>query len=67
MAKVLTNGKISIGAYMLPDRKKPCLCVEEGDQITVYGHLNSIDGADEFMDKLGRLVGAKMDGGDEDG
>lgn len=56
--KKLTNGKISIGAYMFPDRKKPCLCYEEGNQITVYGHFNTIEGANEFMDKLGRLVGA---------
>ncbi len=61
MAKILTDGKISIGAYMFPDRKKPCLCIEKGNQITVYGHFNTKDGADEFMDKLGRLVGAKME------
>ena len=36
MAKKLTNGTISIGAYMFPDRKKPFLCYEEGNQITVY-------------------------------
>lgn len=66
MPKKLTNEKISIGAYMFPDRKKPCLCVEEGNEIVVYGHFNTIDGADRFMDKLGRLVGAEMDG-DNDG
>lgn len=60
MAKILTNGKISIGAYMFPDRKKPCLCIEEGNQVTVYGHFNTVDGADEFIDKLGQMVGAKM-------
>lgn len=58
--KKLSNGKISIGAYMFSDRKKPCLCYEEGNQITVYGHFNTIDGANEFMDKLGRLVGAEF-------
>jgi hypothetical protein len=66
MAKKLTNGKISIGAYMFPDRKKPCLCVEEGNQCVVYGHFNTVEGADEFMDILGRMVGAKMEGGVED-
>ena len=60
--KKLTNGKVSVGAYMFPDRKKPCLCYEEGHKITVYGHFNTVDGANEFMDKLGRMVGAKMDG-----
>ena len=65
MAKVLTNGKISIGAYMFPDRKKPCLCIEEGNEVVVYGHFNTIDGAKEFMDKLGRLVGAEMEGAED--
>ena len=65
MGKKLTNGKISIGAYMFPDRKKPCLCIEEGNEIVVYGHFNTIDGADKFMDKLGRLVGAEMEGAED--
>ena len=64
--KKLTNGTISIGVYIFPDRKKPCLCYEEGNQITVYGHFNTTEGADEFMTKLGRLVGAEMVG-EEDG
>ena len=58
MAKVLTDGKIKIGAYMFPDRKKPCLCIEEGNQIVVYGHFNTIDGANKFVEKLGNMVGA---------
>ena len=30
MAKVITyDGNIKIGAYMMPNRKKPCLCVEK--------------------------------------
>jgi hypothetical protein len=66
MAKKLTNGKISIGAYVFPDRKKPCLCVEEGNQCVVYGHFNTVEGADKFMDILGRMVGAEMEGGEED-
>lgn len=67
MAKKLTNGKISVGAYMFPDRKKPCLCVEEGNQITVYGHFNTIDGANEFIDILGKMVGATFEEGAENG
>lgn len=58
MAKRLTNGKISIGAYMFPDRKLPQLCVEKGNQIHVYGRFNSVEVADKFMDVLGELVGA---------
>ena len=56
--KVLTNGKINIGAYLFPDRKKPSLCIEQGAEIVVYGHFNSIEQADEFMDKLAELCGA---------
>ena len=61
MPRVLTNGKVKIGAYKVPDRKKPCLCIEEGNGIVVYGHFNTFEGAEEFMKRLGELVGAKMD------
>lgn len=67
MAKKLTNGEISIGAYMFPDRKKPCLCVEEGNQIVVYGHFNTVESADAFIDILGKMVGATFERGAEDG
>ena len=61
MAIVLTDGKVKIGAYKLSDRKKPCLCIEEGSRIVVYGHFNTFESAEEFVKKLGELVGAKMD------
>jgi hypothetical protein len=51
---------------MFPDRKKPCLCVEEGNQCVVYGHFNTVEGADKIMDILGRMVGAEIEGGAED-
>ena len=58
MPKVITNGKVRIGAYLFPDRKKPSLCIEQGSEIVVYGHFNSIEQADEFMNKLAELCGA---------
>ena len=58
MPKVIKNEKISIGAYLFPDRKKPLLCIEQGSEIVVYGHFNSIEQANEFMDKLAELCGA---------
>ena len=58
MPKVIKNEKISIGAYLFTDRKKPSLCIEQGAEIVVYGHFNSIEQADEFMDKLAELCGA---------
>lgn len=65
MARKLTDGKISIGAYMFPDRKKPCLCIQEGNKIVVYGHFNTEKGADEFINKLGEMVGAHFERGAE--
>lgn len=62
MPKVLTDGKTSIGAYMFPDRKLPILCIEKGAEIVVYGHFNSIDKADEFMNSLAELVKAQKAG-----
>ena len=58
MPKVITNKKISIGAYLFPDRKKQSLCIKQGSEIVVYGTFNSIEQADEFMDKLAELCGA---------
>ena len=58
MPKVITNEKVSIGAYLFPDRKKPSLCIEQGSEIVVYGTFNSIQQANEFMDKLAELCGA---------
>lgn len=64
MPKVLTDGKMKIGAYRFADRKKVALCIEEGNKVTVYGYFNTCEGADEFMEKLGELIGAAKDGND---
>lgn len=61
MSRVLTDGKVKIGAYKFSDRKKPCLCIAEGSRIVVYGHFNSSECAEEFMKKFSELVGAKID------
>lgn len=64
MPKVLTvDGDVKIGAYRFPDRKKVCLCIEKGNEITVYGTFNSSYGADNFMNELGKLVGATFEKG----
>lgn len=60
MAKVLTDGKTKIGAYRFVDRKKIALCIEEENSIVVYGYFNTFEGADEFMDRLGKLVGGNQ-------
>ena len=61
MPRVLTNGKIKIGAYKISNRKKPCLCIEEGNEIVIYGNFNTFEEAEEFMKKLGEFVGAKIE------
>lgn len=60
---MLVAGDVQIGACMLPDKKRPCLCIEEGNKVDVYAYFKSIDKAVEFMDRLADMVGAKMDGG----
>ena len=62
VARVLTvDGSVKIGAYRFPDRKNPCLCVEKGNTCTVYGSFIDIDRANEFMNELATLVGARYD------
>lgn len=61
MPKVLTNGKISIGAYKFSNRKKPCLCIEKGNEIMVYGSFHNEEQANDFMNELGKLVGAVIE------
>ena len=51
------NG-LKIGAY----RKKPCLGVQQGNEITVYGTFTSTEAADRFMVELAKLVGAVEEG-----
>lgn len=61
MPKVITyGGNTKIGAYMLPNRKKPCICVNKGNQIAIYGTFNSIESADNFMKELADFLGAKV-------
>lgn len=65
MAKVLTNGgDVKIGAYTFPDRKKVCLCVERGNEITIYGTFNSAYSANNFMNELGKFLGAEIEKGE---
>ncbi len=64
MPKVLTvDGSVRIGAYMFPDRKRPVLCKKEGNTIIGYASFHSQKAAEEFMNELGKLVGAKFERG----
>lgn len=57
MPKVLTNGKIKIGAYQMPNRKRPCLCVEEGNKLIAVGSFYDAKRADWLMDKIAEIIG----------
>ena len=54
---VSTNGS-KIGAYKFSDRKRPALCVEKGNTITIYGYFNNTETAEKFMHELAQAVGA---------
>ena len=56
---MLVNGNVKIGACTLPGKKRPCLCIEEGNKVDVYAYFQSIDKAVEFMNRLADMVGAK--------
>ncbi len=62
MAKVITDGRISIGASMIPGRKKVALIIQDGNAIKVYGYFSSKELANEFMDRIGELCHAKRVG-----
>ena len=62
MPKVITyGGDTKIGAYKFADRKKVCLCIEKGNEITIYGTFNSEYSANNFMDELGKFLDAEFD------
>lgn len=64
MAKVITDGKTSIGAYEFSDRKKPSLCIQKGISVVVYGSFIDKERANEFMNEFAKFVGAKKEGTD---
>ena len=48
---------VSIGAMKFPDRKRPALCIVEGNTVQVYGYFNSDECAILFMRTLEELLG----------
>ena len=58
MSKIVTNkNDRSIGVYTFPDRKKPCLCVRKGNEITVYGTFTNEEVAEDFMNEVAEFFG----------
>lgn len=65
MPRVITNGKVKIGAFLFSDRKKPCIAVERGNTCVIYGHFIDTERANDFMNELAALVGAKETNNEE--
>lgn len=60
MGKVVTDGNIEIGyEYFSGVRKRPCICVKEGNVVRVLGTFKSKEEAEFFVDKLAEMVSAK--------
>ena len=55
---VFKNG-VEVGAMNFPDRKKPMLCIKNGERICGYGSFTSESHARDFMHLLAQLVQAK--------
>lgn len=63
---------IGIGAMKFPDKKRPALCITEGNTAQVYGYFNSDECAILFMRTLEELLGVtklnkREDINDDDG
>ena len=64
MGMYVSDGNISIGFEMFAGiRKKPCICVKQGNECYVLGTFSNKDNAEFFVDKLAELTSAK--GSDE--
>lgn len=60
MGMYVSNGNISIGYEIFADiRKKPCICVRQGNETFVLGTFRNKDDAVFFVDKLATLTSAK--------
>lgn len=59
MPLVLTNGKIKVGAYRVPDRKKIAFCVEKDNHVCICGYFTSKEHAEFLMNKIGEIIGQK--------
>lgn len=60
MGKVVTDGNIEIGyEYFKGVRKRPCICIKEGNVINILGTFKSEEDAEFFVDKLAEMTRAK--------
>lgn len=53
----IQNNEIFVGAIHFPDRKKPCLIVERGNQALVLGSFRNEEMVEEFEKALKEILG----------
>ena len=53
------NRKLTIGVSKMPYRKKLCLVVEEGNELTKYATFNNEKAAYAFMDLFADFMGVE--------
>lgn len=58
--KLLKNKEgMKIGAYKLPDRTMPAICVIENDNFHTYGYFRNAKAAEAFIEKLENFMNGK--------
>ena len=62
MGEFISNGKISIGYNTITSiRKKPCICVNEGNSYYILGTFKNEADAKFFVEKLAELTVAESE------
>lgn len=59
--KVLVKGDTEIGAFRVPNHKKPIIGIMIGGSLIGYGNFQNAKAADAFMEALGEFIGAEKE------
>lgn len=64
MAKVgIEHNGVFIGAVSYPDRKKPCLVVQRGNEAVIIGTFNNVSCVQHFEEAIRELLGNHLNTG----
>ena len=58
----IKSGETIIGAFKIPQRKKPIIGIQEGGVLTVYGSFRDEYAANVVMKKLMEFIGIEPEG-----
>lgn len=61
MGLVIFKGDTKIGVYNFSNVKRPRLCVEKGNSVTVYATFRNEECAEMFMNELIDMFGLKKE------